>query len=55
MSPLHLDAGKYAAYLWPAWGLSALALAVMAAQTLLAARRWRKKAESGPAHPPLKD
>ena len=35
-----LDMGKYAAFVWPAWGLSAVVLAVLAARTVIAARRW---------------
>jgi len=37
---LDLDMGKYAAYVWPAWGISAVVLATLAARALLAARRW---------------
>ncbi|WP_297512490.1 heme exporter protein CcmD [uncultured Caulobacter sp.] len=39
------DAGKYAIYLWPAFGISALAFAWMIASSLLTARRWRREAE----------
>ena len=35
-----LDMGKYAAFVWPAWGISALVLGALAARALLAARRW---------------
>ena len=35
-----LDMGRYAAFVWPAWGLSALVLSALAARALLAARRW---------------
>lgn len=35
-----LDMGRYAAFVWPAWGISALVLAAVAARTLIAARRW---------------
>jgi len=38
---LDFDMGAYAAYVWPAWGLSALALALLVARTALVARRWR--------------
>ena len=38
---LDLDMGKYAAFVWPAWGMSALVLATLAARAVLAARRWR--------------
>jgi len=37
---LDLDMGEYAAYVWPAWGISAVVLAALAARALLAARRW---------------
>lgn len=37
---LDLDMGKYAAYVWPAWGISAVVLAALAARALTAARRW---------------
>ncbi len=48
MSALHLDAGKYAAYLWPAYGISLLVLGGLVIESLAAARRWRKRAESLP-------
>ena len=32
--------GAYAAFVWPAWGISAAALAGLAARALIAARRW---------------
>ena len=37
---LDLDMGRYAAFVWPAWGLSAIVLAALAARALIAARRW---------------
>lgn len=37
---LDLDMGKYAAFVWPAWGIAAAVLAALAARALLAARRW---------------
>lgn len=37
---LDLDMGRYAAFVWPAWSLSAIVLAALAARALLAARRW---------------
>lgn len=48
---IDLEMGKYAAFVWPAWGISALVLAAVAARTLLAARRWSaelKRLEDGP-------
>ncbi|RZJ29603.1 MAG: heme exporter protein CcmD [Brevundimonas sp.] len=38
---LDLDMGKYAAYVWPAWGISAVVLAALAARALIASRRWK--------------
>ncbi len=40
-----LHAGKYAAFVYPAYGLTALVLAGLVAQSLLAARAARRKAE----------
>ena len=34
------DMGEYAVFVWPAWGISALVLAALAARAGLAARRW---------------
>ncbi len=42
---LHLDAGKYAAFLWPAFAISAFVIAVMIGNALAYARRWRRRAE----------
>ena len=42
----NLDVGKYAAFVWPAYGLSALALLAMLADSLLRTRRWRREAEA---------
>jgi heme exporter protein D len=41
----NLDVGKYAGFVWPAYGLSALVLLAMLADSLLRARRWRCAAE----------
>ena len=49
---LDLDMGKYAAFVWPAWGIAALVLAGLAARALVAARRWSaelKRLESAAA------
>ena len=32
--------GKYAAFVWPAWGISALVLGALVARAGIAARRW---------------
>jgi heme exporter protein D len=44
---LDFNAGKYAAYVWPAYGLTALVFLVFIADTLARARRWRRAAEDG--------
>jgi heme exporter protein D len=40
---LDLDAGKYAAFVWPAFAVTAVLLVWMVADTLLRARRWRRR------------
>ena len=45
MSPLHLETGKYAAFIWPAYAITLLGFIGMIAATLLRARRWRREAE----------
>jgi heme exporter protein D len=37
---IDLDMGPYAAFVWPAWAISAVVLAALAARALIAARRW---------------
>jgi len=37
---LDLDMTPYAAFVWPAWGISALVLGAVAARALIMARRW---------------
>lgn len=47
---LDLDMGKYAAYVWPAWGISVVVLAALAVRAVVAARRWKaelKRLEEG--------
>jgi heme exporter protein D len=44
MSLPSLEAGKYAAYVWPAYGLSGLALVWMLVDSVLRARRWKARA-----------
>jgi heme exporter protein D len=48
---LDLDAGKYAAYVWPAYGLTVLVFAGMIGLTLRAARKWRRRAEQDRKRP----
>ncbi len=45
MSDLHLPGGRYAVYIWPAYAVSVLAFAWMILDTLLQARRWRRRAQ----------
>ncbi len=40
-----LSAGKYAAFIWPAYGVSILGFVWMIIDTLGRARRWRQKAD----------
>jgi heme exporter protein D len=37
---IDLDMSPYAAFVWPAWAISAVVLAVLAVRALVAARRW---------------
>ena len=39
------DAGKYAAFVWPAYGITAAVLLGLLAEALLRARKWRRAAE----------
>jgi heme exporter protein D len=39
-------ADKYAAFIWPAYGVSALGFVWMIVDSLLRARRWRRAAEA---------
>jgi heme exporter protein D len=43
---LHLDAGKYALYLWPAYGLSVVVIGGLVIGSLTRAARWRRAAEA---------
>lgn len=40
-----LSAGRYGAYVWPAYGAAALGFAWMILDTLSRARRWRRQTE----------
>jgi heme exporter protein D len=42
---LDFNAGKYAPYVWPAYGITALVLGLIIAETLARARRWRRALE----------
>ena len=35
-----LDMSPYAAFVWPAWAISGLVLAALAARAMIAARHW---------------
>ena len=37
---IDLNMSPYAAFVWPAWGISALVLAALVVRAGLAARRW---------------
>jgi heme exporter protein D len=41
VTPTH----DYAAYIWPAYGITALVLAILAVSSVAHARRWKKRAE----------
>jgi heme exporter protein D len=38
-----LPGGKYAAFIWPAYAVTAIGFAWMTLDTLLRARRWRRR------------
>ena len=40
-----LHTGKYAAFVWPAYGLTALVFVILVVGALGYSRRWRKRAE----------
>jgi heme exporter protein D len=42
---LDLDAGKYAAFVWPAYAISAVVIGAMIILSLRHAARWRRRAE----------
>ncbi len=42
---MDFDAGKYAIYLWPAFGITAVAFAWMIIDSLAQARRWKAELE----------
>lgn len=48
---LDLDMTPYAAFVWPAWGVSALVLAALTARAVVASRKWKRelmRLETGP-------
>jgi heme exporter protein D len=42
---LDFDAGKYAPFVWPAYALTAVVFALLIADSLDRARRWRRAVE----------
>ena len=48
---MDFDAGAYAAYVWPAYGISVLVLLALAVDSLWRARRWLRRAERAPEGP----
>ncbi len=42
---LHLETGKYAFFVWSAYGITAVVFVVLIASSLNHSRRWKKKAE----------
>ena len=38
---IDLDMSPYAAFVWPAWGISALVLAAVVVRAVTASRRWK--------------
>ncbi len=51
MTPDLMHVGAYAAFIWPAYALTAAALVWMVADSLLRSRAWRARAE-GRKRPP---
>lgn len=45
MSLPHFDVGKYGAFIWPAYAITAAGFAWMVGSTLARARRWRREVE----------
>ena len=49
---LDLDMSPYAAFVWPAWGISALVLGAVVVRAVSASRKWKaelKRLEGDPA------
>jgi len=42
---LDLDMTPYAAFIWPAWGVSALVLAALTGRAVIASRKWKRELE----------
>jgi heme exporter protein D len=52
---LDFHAGKYAIFVWPAYGLTVLVFLALVADTLARARRWRRAVERGERDAPLEE
>jgi len=42
---LDLDMTPYAAFVWPAWGVSALVLIALTARAVIISRKWKRELE----------
>ena len=40
---LDLDMTPYAAFVWPAWGISALVLTALTVRAVVASRKWKRE------------
>jgi heme exporter protein D len=40
---LDLDMTPYAAFVWPAWGISALVLTALTVRAVIASRKWKRE------------
>ena len=49
---LDLDMSPYAAFVWPAWGISALVLGAVVARAVSASRRWKAELKRLEGDPP---
>ncbi len=49
---LDLDMSPYAAFVWPAWGISALVLGAVVARALAASRKWKAELKTLEGDPP---
>lgn len=54
MSLLHVDVGRYGAFIGPAYAITAAGFAWMVASTVARARRWRREVEKLEAARPKK-
>ncbi len=52
MSGPNLDVGRYGAFIWTAYGLSALTLLALTVDSLVRAARWRRAAKAAPPKTP---